>query len=272
VFAINKMDMVDWSASVFDALSAKVRELVASIGGEVHAIVPLAAKTGENVVFPATSAHWYDGPTLLDVLESDAILVPQVKSAFRLSVQSVAVSGHRRYYQGRIDSGTVKVGSKLVILPSLQTVTVDAIETFDGACLSAIAGQSVNIVLREDVDVSRGDVLADPKATITKDIVADICWLDHQPWQAATRYLLKHGTKTSVARIDDILFVRDMSGLAETTPATGLSLNDIASVRLKTQAALPADIFEGRTGLGAFILIDPVTNQTAAAGMIRGVG
>jgi sulfate adenylyltransferase subunit 1 len=146
---------------------------------------------------------------------------------------------------------------------------VDAIETFDGACLSAIAGQSVNIVLREDVDLSRGDMLSEPTATTTKEFVADLCWLDHQPWQAGTRYVIKHGAKTSVARIEDILFVRDMTALSETAPATGLALNDIASVRLKTQAALPADVFSGGSALGAFVLIDPISNQTAAAGMVR---
>jgi sulfate adenylyltransferase subunit 1 len=269
VFAVNKMDMVAWSQAVFDELSAKVEQLARSLGGDVHAIVPLSAKSGDYVATASGVAPWYQGPTLLHVLESVDVSTDTTSESFRFPVQRVVRQDTKRFYQGRIESGQVKVGDKVLALPSRQTATIEAIETFDGAAVSAPTGQSVNLVLREEVDLSRGDTLTSLGASTTNQIVADICWLDEQPWQQSTRYLLKQGTKTCQARIEDILFVRDMTALSEITQSSSLTLNDIASVRLRAQSPLVADVFVSGQISGAFVLIDPVTNQTAAAGMIR---
>lgn len=271
VFAVNKMDMVDWSHAVFDELSAKVEQLTRSLGADIHAIVPLSAKSGDNVATISQAAPWYHGQSLLAILENVEVAALVSQDSFRFPVQRVVRQDTKRFYQGRIECGQVKVGDKVLALPSGQTATIEAIETFDGAAVSAPTGQSVNLVLREEVDLSRGDTLTALGVTTTNQIVADICWLDEQPWQKGGRYLLKQGTKTTPARIDDIVFVRDMAALSQVPEADSLALNDIASVRLRAQSPVIADVFAGGQTSGAFVLIDPVTNQTAAAGMIRAV-
>jgi sulfate adenylyltransferase subunit 1 len=269
IVAINKMDMVEWSTSVFDELSTKVTALARSLGATIHAIVPISAKAGDNVAARSVVAPWYEGISLLEVLENIELGNAVESQAFRFPVQRVVRQGTKRFYQGRIDSGSISVGAKVRALPSGSFVTIEAIETSDGALLGAVAGQSVSLVLREDIDLSRGDALSSLEATTTQNFVADVCWLDTQAWQKSTRYVIQHGTTNTAARIEDILFVREMEGLSEVRDATGLALNDIASVRVRTGAALAADVFKGGQTSGAFILIDPVTNQTAAAGMIR---
>jgi sulfate adenylyltransferase subunit 1 len=269
VFAVNKMDMVGWSQDVFEELSLKIEQLARSLGSDAYAIVPLSAKVGDYVVRASDAAPWYKGPSLLNVLESVEISTQSSQNSFRFPIQRVVRQDTTRFYQGRIDSGHVKVGDKVLALPSGQAATIEAIETSDGAVLSAPTGKSVNLVLREDIDLSRGDTLSGLGVTTTNQVVADICWLDEQPWQKHTRYLLKQGTNTIQARIEDILFVRDMAALSEITQASTLTLNDIASVRLRAQSPLVADVYVGGQTSGAFVLIHPETNQTAAAGLIR---
>lgn len=269
IVAINKMDMVEWSYSVFEELTLKVSQLARSLGTDIHAIVPISAKSGTNVVTSANGPNWYKGPALLAILESDNVLKTPNSEQFRFSIQSVVRHDTQRYYQGRVESGSISVGSKVRTLPAGQLATIEAIETMDGTLFSAVVGQSVSLVLREDVDLSRGDLLASVEANISNQFVADLCWLDENDWNPRTRYLIKNGTKVTNARLEDIIFVRDMEGLAPIHHATGLALNDIASVRIKTQSPLPSDLYRGGDISGAFILIDPVTNQTAAAGMVR---
>jgi sulfate adenylyltransferase subunit 1 len=269
IVAINKMDRVAWSQPVFDELSTKVTHLARSLGASIEAIVPISAKSGDYVATTSEAAPWYHGPSLLELLETIDLETSLDTQNFRFPVQRVVRQGTKRYYQGRIDSGRVSVGTKVRALPSGQMVTIEAIETADGALIDAVAGQSIALVLREDVDLSRGDALGSANATITQSFIADMCWLDTNAWQKSTRYLIQHGTTTTPARIEDIFFVREMEGLSEVTNASGLVLNDIASVRIRTQSPLAADVFTGGQTAGAFILIDPVTNQTSAAGMIR---
>ena len=155
------------------------------------------------------------------------------------------------------------------MLPSGQTAVVEAIRTFDGAFADAAEGQSVGVVLDRDVDVSRGDTLASAEARTTRALVADLCWLDEEPWEKGRRYLLKQGSRTTQALIDGIVFVREMTELAEVGEASGLKLNDIASVKVKLRDPILADTYAERPATGAFVLIDAASNQTAAAGMIR---
>jgi sulfate adenylyltransferase subunit 1 len=269
VFAVNKMDMVGWSQAVFDELSAKIEQLTRSLGATANAIIPLSAKLGDNVATKSQATPWYEGPSLLELLETLEVTPQAQANNFRFPVQRVVRQDTKRFYQGRIESGHVKVGDKVLALPSGQMATIEAIETFDGAAISAPTGQSVNLVLREEVDLSRGDTLTALDATTSNQFVADICWLDEQPWQKGARYLLMQGTKTTQARIEDVLFVRDMTALAPIDQTSSLALNDIASIRLRAQSPLVADVFVGGQTSGAFVLIDPVTNQTSAAGMIR---
>jgi len=222
---------------------------------------------------------WYTGPPLIELLEGLSVYDEAHSAPFRFPVQLVARhNGHEandfRGYMGRIESGKVAVGDKLVVQPSGHAATVKEIVTFDGPLHSAVAGQSVTLLLDEYVDVSRGDVLASAAqpATLLKQVTADVCWMADEPLDPRRKYWIKHGTRQTmakVAQVDSILDVNTQQRRAVDDPAEGLKLNDIARVRLTVQQPLAADAYDAIRATGAFILIDEVTHQTVAAGMIR---
>ena len=273
IVAINKMDLLDWSQAAFNEIREGFERIARTLEITPLAYVPISAKAGDNVA-RVGAAPWYLGPTLLDILESVPARAATPDAPFRFPIQRVARWGEtdpdaRRGYAGRVESGSVRVGDEVLAAPSLLPATVREIRTFDGPLESAVAGQSVTLVLDRDLDLARGDALASRDVEIARTFTADLCWLDTAPWQKGRRYFLKQGTRTTNAVIDDIHFVREVSELAAVSGATALALNDIASVRVKAQTPLLADLFDVSPATGAFVLIDPVTHQTAAAGMIR---
>jgi sulfate adenylyltransferase subunit 1 len=274
IVAVNKMDLVDWSKAVFDEIADGFGRIARTLGIEPLAVVPVSAKLGDNIARRG-GADWYDGPPLLDLLEAAPALATRAEDGpFRFPIQRVARWGEsdpeaRRGYQGRVESGTVRVGDAVTAAPSFLPARVREIRTFDGPLTEARAGQSATLVLDRDLDLARGDLLASPGVTTAKSVTADLCWLDTQGWRRGRRYLLRQGARTTHALIDQIHFVREVTELAAIEDATELSLNDIASVRVKSLEPLIADRFEDVPATGAFVLIDPVTHQTAAAGMIR---
>ena len=275
VVAVNKMDLVDYDRNVYERIVAEYEKFAASLGLKDITAIPLSALAGDNVVDRSDKLAWYEGPTLIELLESLSVYDQSHAAPFRFPVQLVARhNGHEandfRGYMGRIESGVVKVGDKLVVQPSNQSATVKEIVTFDGSLESAVAGQSVTLVLNEYVDVSRGDMLAgsEQPATLLKQVTADVCWMADEPLDLRRKYWIKHGTRQTaakVARLDTILDVNTQ----ERHPAEGLKLNDIARVQLTVQQPLAADAYADIRATGAFILIDEVTHQTVAAGMIR---
>ncbi|MFT3810800.1 MAG: GTP-binding protein [Micropepsaceae bacterium] len=269
IVAVNKMDLTGWSRAVFEEIRDNFARVARTLGIEDPIYVPIAAKHGDNVARRTPHTPWYDGPPLLEILETlDA--ARRNDGVFRLPVQRVIrMPDGARAYAGRISSGAVAVGQEITVLPSGKTAVVEAIRTFDGAFADAGEGQSVGVVLDRDVDVSRGDTLASAEARTTRAFVADLCWLDEEPWEKGRRYLLKQGSRTTQALIDGIVFVREMTELAEVGEAVGLKLNDIASVKVKLRDPVLADTYSERPATGAFVLIDAASNQTAAAGMIR---
>lgn len=275
VVAVNKMDLVDYDQIVYERIVAEYEKFAQSLGLKDITAIPLSALAGDNVVDRSDKLAWYEGPTLIELLESLSVYDQSHAAPFRFPVQLVARhNGHEandfRGYMGRIESGVVKVGDKLVVQPSNQSATVKEIVTFDGSLPSAVAGQSVTLVLNEYVDVSRGDMLAgsEQPATLLKQVTADVCWMADEPLDLRRKYWIKHGTRQTaakVARLDTILDVNTQ----ERHPAEGLKLNDIARVQLTVQQPLAADAYADIRATGAFILIDEVTHQTVAAGMIR---
>ncbi len=275
VVAVNKMDLVDYDRTVYERIVAEYQKFAQSLGLKDITAIPLSALAGDNVVERSDKLAWYEGPTLIELLESLSVYDQSHAAPFRFPVQLVARhNGHEandfRGYMGRIESGVVKVGDKLVVQPSNQSATVKEIVTFDGSLESAVAGQSVTLVLNEYVDVSRGDMLAGSTqpATLLKQVTADVCWMADEPLDLRRKYWIKHGTRQTaakVARLDTILDVNTQ----ERHPAAGLKLNDIARVQLTVQQPLAADAYADIRATGAFILIDEVTHQTVAAGMIR---
>jgi sulfate adenylyltransferase subunit 1 len=275
IVAVNKMDLVNYDQAVYDRIVAAYREFATSLGLKDITAIPLSALAGDNVVEPGANLGWYQGPTLIELLESLSVYDEAHDAPFRFPVQLVARhNGHEandfRGYMGRIESGKVSVGDKLLVQPSGQVATVKDIVTFDGSLQTASVGQSVTLVLNEYLDVSRGDMLAgfDAPATQLKQVVADVCWMSDEPLDMRRKYWIKHGTRQTAAKVTKVDTLLDVN-TQQRLPAEGLKLNDIARINLTVQQPLAADAYAAIRATGAFILIDEVTHQTVAAGMIR---
>ncbi|WP_440963763.1 sulfate adenylyltransferase subunit 1 [Massilia sp. GER05] len=279
IVAVNKMDLVNYDRTVYDRIVAEYTKFADTLGLKDITAIPLSALAGDNVVERGDNMTWYEGPTLIELLEGLSVYDETHAAPFRFPVQLVARhNGHEandlRGYMGRIESGKVAVGDKLVVQPSGHSATVKEILTFDGPLQQAVAGQSVTITLNEHVDISRGDVLApaEQPATLLKQVQADVCWMSDEPLDVRRKYWIKHGTRQTMAKvkaIDSVLDVNTQTRRAVDNPAAGLKLNDIARIELTVQQPLAADAYDAIRATGAFILIDEVTHQTVAAGMIR---
>jgi sulfate adenylyltransferase subunit 1 len=281
IVAVNKMDLVDWDEAVYDRIRASYQVLAGKLGIANFHVLPLSALTGDNVVTRSAYTPWYTGEPLLTLLEQLPVETEDLAGPLRFPIQQVARHhGDRaddfRGYMGQVTSGAVHRGDRVVVLPSGVEATVARLVTYDGDLEVAVAGQPVTIVLAEDVDASRGDVLAhaDAPATVTKQFEADLCWLDAQALNPARKYFLKQGTRLTVAKLRGVLTRRDIHELEALPVAPGavLAMNDIGRVAVQTRDALAVDTYDALPASGAFILIDEATNQTAGAGMIRSIG
>ena len=280
VFAVNKMDLVDYDEARFDALKTELESIATRLGLRDVRCIPLSALKGDMVVERGTRLGWYDGPTLLQHLET--VDATPSSGALRFPVQLVSRPGladaYVRGYMGRIESGTVRVGERVVVQPGGRETTVTAIVTLDGSLNEAAAPQSVTLLLADDIDISRGDLIAHATAPagVAKAFEAMVCWMDAAPMAANGRYLVKHTTRTTKALIDGVVSRLDIATL-ETRPVGdgsldggALRMNEIARVRFRTRDPLLIDAYADDKATGAFIVIDEVTNHTVAAGMIVG--
>ena len=275
VVAVNKMDLIGYDQAVYERIVKAYQEFAATLGLKDITPIPLSALTGDNVVDRSAKMDWYQGPTLIELLESLSVYDESHQAPFRFPVQLVARhNGHEandfRGYMGRIEAGMVRVGDKLVVQPSGQFATVKDIVTLEGSHQFAVVGQSVTILLDEYLDISRGDLLANAAqpATLLKTVNADVCWMSDEPLDLRRKYWIKHGTRQTAAKITAIDTLLDIN-TQQRHPAQGLKLNDIARISLNVQQPLSADAYDDIRATGAFILIDEVTHQTVAAGMIR---
>lgn len=275
VVAVNKMDLVDYDQTVYDRIVAAYQTFAQQLGLKDIRPIPLSALAGDNVVKKSEKLAWYQGPTLIELLESLTVYDESHDDPLRFPVQLVARhDGHQandfRGYMGRIEAGRVSVGDQLTVQPGGQSATVKDIVTLDGSLQSAIVGQSVTLLLDEYLDISRGDMLvpADRPAMLLKTVEADMCWLSEEPLDLRRKYWLKHTTRQVTARVTKLDSLLDIN-TQERRPAESLALNGIARVTLNVQQPLAADSYDHIRATGAFILIDEVTHQTVAAGMIR---
>jgi sulfate adenylyltransferase subunit 1 len=275
IVAVNKMDLVGYDQTVYERIVGAYRSFATQLGlVDIHPI-PMSALAGDNVVTPGTNMPWHQGPTMIELLESLPVHDEAHNKPLRFPVQLVARhNGHEandfRGYMGRIEAGVVRRGDKLAVQPGGQSATVKDIVTLDGSLDMAVAGQSVTLLLEEHLDISRGDMLssADRPATLQKTVSADVCWLSEEPLDLRRKYWLKHTTRqvaARVARIDSLLDINTQ----ERRPAESLRLNGIARLTLNVQQPLATDSYSDIRSTGSFILIDEVTHQTVAAGMIR---
>jgi sulfate adenylyltransferase large subunit len=269
--AVNKMDLVDWSQERFDEI---VRDLETLGVSDLH-VIPLSALQGDNVVDGSEHMPWYDGPTLLEHLETVQIAFDRDLDHRRFPVQWVIrpmSEEHHDYrgYAGSVAAGVWRAGDEVVVLPSGRRSRVEAVETADGPLDAAVPPQSVTIRLVDDIDISRGDLLADPEKppTAAREVDARICWMSERPLEPRAKLAVKHTTRSVRAIVDELVAVTDIHSLDDVPGPERLELNDIGVVRLRLSEPLAVDPYAESRETGAFILIDEATNDTVAAGTV----
>ena len=272
IVAINKMDLVGYSEDVYGEIVEVYEDFSNKL--DIHDIrfIPVSALRGDNVTTKSVNMPWYDGATLLHVLETVHVTADRNLLDFRFPVQNV-IRPHLdfRGYAGRIASGTVRVGQDVVVLPSGYASKVASIVTYDEDLGEAFAPQSVVIALEDELDVSRGDMIVRKHnlPQVGDHLEAIVCWMDEEAASDGTEYLLKHTTRTVRAVMPHILYRIDVNTLHR-EPVDQLMLNDIARVELRTARPVFFDSYRSNHRTGSFILIDPHTSNTVAGGMIRG--
>jgi sulfate adenylyltransferase large subunit len=269
--AINKMDLVDYQESVFLRLEKEFAALARHLGIPFVQCIPVSALEGDNLVTRSPKTPWYSGPALLEHLETVPLRQDYGTEALRFPIQSVIRPDRNfRGFSGRVASGVIRPGDAVLALPSRQQTRVQTIVSFDGDLPEAIPSQSVVLKLEHEIDLSRGDMLVSPSDPphVSRRFVAMVVWLNAKPLHLNQSYLVKHAGRLIKAKATRIRFRVDMNKLTE-HPADELEMNGIASVEFETTAPLFFDPYALNRITGSFILIDPLSNATVGAAMIR---
>jgi sulfate adenylyltransferase subunit 1 len=272
VIAINKMDLVDYSESVYRKIEEDFRHFLAQFQQIEPYFLPLSALAGDNVVKASENMSWFQGPSLIEHLETVPVGKRAEHGAFRFPVQRIVRPDlDFRGYAGQIASGRVRVGDTITVLPSGRSTRVKEIVTFGGNLEEAHAPQSVTLTLQDEVDIVRGDMIAAPKhpPALARLFDATVVWLTEESLDLNKRYRLKHTTHQETAEVKTIHYAININTLAHEA-ASKLEMNQIGLIRMETARALYFDSYRENRGTGSFILVDPVTNGTVAAGMISG--
>jgi sulfate adenylyltransferase large subunit len=275
VFAINKMDLVNWDQAVFRRIEQDLRGFTARL--EIHDVtfIPMSALHGDNVVERSEKCPWYKGPPLLHHLESVHIASDRNMIDVRFPVQWVirpqsAEHPDYRGYAGMVAGGVLKTGDEVVVLPSGMTSRITKIETFDGPVEEAFPPMSVTVHLEHDVDCSRGDMICRPanRPTSGQDLDAMVCWMTDAKLSPKNRYALKHTTRNVRAVVTGIQYRLDVNTGHREQGAASLGLNDIGRISLRTTAPIFYDEYRRNRATGSFLLVDESTNATVGAGML----
>ncbi len=271
VVAINKLDIVDYDQATYDRIEADYRELAAEIGLDDVTCIPLSALRGDNIIERSANTPWYSGPTLLEHLESVDITDRAARSPFRMPVQWVNRPNlDFRGFSGLVVGGAVRVGEAVRTMPSGLTSTVKTISTFDGPLDEAVAGQSVTLVLDDEIDVSRGDVFcaAGDAPDVADQFEAHVVWMHEDELLPGRPYLLKLGTTTVSATLSVPKHIVDVNTLNHLAGKT-LGLNEIGVCTITTDRPVTFDPYEINRDTGGFVLIDRLNNATVGAGMLQ---
>lgn len=275
--AINKMDLVDYDESTFNRICVEYQSFSSQLGlGDVQ-FIPLSALTGDNVVDRGDKLAWYRGPTLFDVLESTPTAHSERGEPFRFPVQFICrphksddpVLHDYRGFMGKVESGSISVGDEVEILPSQRVTRLKEIQIYGKSLPQAFAEQSVTLLLEEEIDISRGDMIvaAGKLPKVTRQIDTMLCWLGEVPLDPRRKYIIRQTTRESKAIVDGISYRLDINSLEQVT-TNRLDMNDIAKVSFKLAQALCVDSYAENRATGAFIVIDETNNSTVGAGMI----
>jgi sulfate adenylyltransferase large subunit len=277
VVCVNKMDLVDYDQRVFDAIVADFKRWTADVEGfDEVTFIPISALKGDNVVEGSAAMPWYTGPTLLHHLETVEIAGDRNLDDWRFPVQWVVRPQHdERYhdyrgYAGQVAAGVLTPGEEVVVLPSGRTTRLAGIDTADGPLDKAFPPQSVTLLLEDDLDVSRGDMIARPAdaPTVARELEAVVCWMTDEPLRPRGKYAIKHTTRAVRGIVEAIDWRLDVETLARDAGPEQLALNEIGHVKLRLSGPLAFDSYERNRETGSFILIDEATNDTVGAGLI----
>lgn len=275
VICVNKMDLVDYSEAAFEEIKKAFTSFAAKLDvSDVH-FIPISALKGDNVVNKSTNTPWFNGGTLLHFLENVHIASDHNFIDCRFPVQHVirpySDDFHDyRGYAGRIAGGVFKKGDEVMILPSGFTSKIKAINTFDGELEEAFPPMSVTMLLEDEIDISRGDMLVRPnnQATVTQDVEVMVCWFSQKPLQPRGKYTILHTTQEVRCIVKEVLYKLDINTLHRNKEDTAVNMNDIARLKLRTTKPLFTDSYTKNRITGGFILIDEATNETVGAAMI----
>ncbi len=274
VVCVNKMDLVGYDEAVFEQVVDELTDWTARLDISDITFIPISALLGDNVVERSLEMAWYDGPPLLYHLEHVVIASDRNLTDVRFPVQWVVRPNsdeHHDYrgYAGTVAGGVLHPGDEVMVLPSGQRTEVVGVDTFDGPVDTAFPSMSVILRVADDLDISRGDMLVEPDdpPAATRELDAMVCWMGQTPLRPGARLVIKHTTRTTRARIEELDYRVDINTLGH-EPADGLALNEIGRVRIRTGSPLMADPYARNRTTGSFILIDEASNDTVAAGMV----
>jgi sulfate adenylyltransferase subunit 1 len=274
VVCVNKMDLVGYDEAVFEQIVDELTDWTARLDIADITFIPISALHGDNVVERSLEMSWYDGPPLLYHLEHVVIAPDRNLTDIRFPVQWVIrpnSNEHHDYrgYAGQVAGGVLHPGDEVMVLPSGQRTEVAAIDTFKGPVDTAFPNMSVTVRVADEIDISRGDMLVEPDdpPAAAREIEAVVCWMGETALQPGARLVIKHTTRTTRARVEELDYRVDVNTL-EHQPADGLALNEIGRVRLRTGSPLIVDPYARNRTTGSFILIDEASNDTVAAGMV----
>lgn len=278
IVAVNKMDLVGYDKTIFNTIKHEFATVLDEIAGHTGMLtdatfVPVSALIGDNVVHQSNAMPWYEGQSVLEVLESLPASEDTRTAPFRFPVQRVLRPDHTfRGFAGQVASGTIRPGDTISVLPSGRTAVIDRIVTWDGDLDEAYASLSVTLVLDRELDISRGDLIVSSQepATVSKSVKAALVWMDQRPLDLNRRYSIKHTSRSVPVFITSIEHCMNIDTLAH-EPAETLEMNRIGVVNLNFLQPIAVDLYRENRSTGAFILIDPLTNGTVAAGMITAV-
>ncbi|WP_430809803.1 MULTISPECIES: sulfate adenylyltransferase subunit 1 [unclassified Carboxylicivirga] len=277
IFCINKMDLVDYKQEVFDKIKSDIDAVASKLSVKDIRFVPISALKGDNVVERSGSMDWYDGPTLMYLLENIHISSDVNHDDFRFPVQYVirpqsAEWPDYRGYAGRIASGVIKLGDEVSVLPSGFSSKVKTIDMMEESLEEGFAPQSVSITLEDDIDISRGDMLvkknngAEPKNS--QDIEAMVCWFNDRKLMPRGKYVIKHTSADARCMVTDIQYKMNINTLEKNEEDKEVGMNDIARIKIRSTKPLFFDSYSRNRITGSLILVDEATNETVAAGMI----
>jgi sulfate adenylyltransferase subunit 1 len=275
IFAINKMDMIDWSETVYNNIKSELDILVKKLDINDVYYVPISAKYGDNVVERSGNMNWYNGKTFLTLIETIEIRKTKNPGNQRFPVQTIIrpnTSEHHDYrgYAGRVAGGVFKPGDKVTALPSMLSSRIKSIDVMGKTLTKTIAGDSVAISLEDQIDISRGDMLVSPDdiPVISQDINLIICWFNEKPLQAGGKYLLRMNTNEAGCVIKTVNYRMNINTLEKDFEDIEIKMNDIANIRIRTSKPVFFDAYKKNNITGSLILIDEGTNETVASGMI----